>query len=89
MGIGIDQLPDYIKNSNFLSGNDLGKMGNIEALPSAAEINIFKTSESFIKLKTMLTKASDEEQALYYYAKNLLEQSKVDEAINILMGYYS
>lgn len=89
MGIGIDQLPGYIKNSIFLSGNDLGKLGNIETLPSAAEINTYKNSESFHKLKAMLAKASDEEQTLYYYAKNLLEQSKVEDAIKVLMGYYS
>jgi len=89
LGIGIDQLPDYIKHSNYLSGNDLGKLGNIETLPSAEEIKEFKGSESYQKIKVMLEKASDNEQAIYYYAKNLLEQSKVQEALKILMTYNS
>jgi flavin reductase (DIM6/NTAB) family NADH-FMN oxidoreductase RutF len=35
-GIGIDQLPENIKSSKVLSGNDLGMLANIEAIPSAA-----------------------------------------------------
>ena len=89
LGIGIDQLPDYIKLSDYLSGNDLGKFGNIETLPLPEEINGYKASDSFQKLKIMLAKASDEKQAVYYYAKNLLEQSKVQEALKILMSYNS
>lgn len=89
LGIGIDHLPDYIKSSHFLSGNDLGKLGNIESLPSREEINNYKTSESFQKLKSMFAKTSNEEQAVYYYAKNLLEQNKVQEALKILISYNS
>ena len=89
LGVGIDQLPDYIKHSNYLSGNDLGKLGNIETLPSTEEIKEFKGSDSYQKIKVMLEKASDNEQAVYYYAKNLLEQLKVWEALKILMSYNS
>ncbi len=89
MGIGIDLLPDYVKNSNHLSGNDLGKLGNLETLPTVEEINNYKTSEPFLKFKVMLAKASDEEQVAYYYAKNLLEQSKITEALKVLMAYNS
>ena len=32
-GIGIDQLPEEIKNSSILTGNDLGMLGNVEKLP--------------------------------------------------------
>jgi len=89
MGIGIDLLPDYVKNSNHLSGNDLGKLGNLETLPTVEEINNYKTSEPFLKFKVMLAKASDEEHVAYYYAKNLLEQSKITEALKVLMAYNS
>ncbi len=89
LGIGIDQLPDYIKNSEYLSGNDLGKLGNIETLPFIEEINSYKKSESFQKLNAMFAKTNNEKQAVYYYAKNLLEQKKVLEALKILMSYNS
>ena len=89
LGIGIDLLPEYIKHSAYLSGNDLGKLGNIETLPSAEEIKEFKDSKSYQKIKVMLEKASDNERAVFYYAKSLLEQSKVKEALKILMTYSS
>ncbi len=37
-GIGIDVLPIHIRNSEILSGNDLGILGNIETIPSEIEI---------------------------------------------------
>ena len=33
-GIGFDQLPDFIKQSNVYSANNLGKFANIEIIPS-------------------------------------------------------
>lgn len=34
LGIGVDLLPDVIKNSTILTGNDLGMLANVETLPS-------------------------------------------------------
>lgn len=36
-GIGYDQLPDFIKNSNIYSANNLGRFGNSEKIPSVKE----------------------------------------------------
>lgn len=33
LGIGFDQLPESVRNSKILSGNDLGRLANIEKLP--------------------------------------------------------
>jgi flavin reductase (DIM6/NTAB) family NADH-FMN oxidoreductase RutF len=33
-GIGFDQIPDFIKQSEIYSANNLGKLGNIEIIPS-------------------------------------------------------
>jgi hypothetical protein len=33
LGIGIDNLPDAVKNSTVFTGNDLAMLANIEALP--------------------------------------------------------
>lgn len=33
LGIGIDQLPEPIRKSTILTGNDLGMLGNVEELP--------------------------------------------------------
>ncbi len=37
MGIGVDQLPEQIRTSRVLTGNDLGKLANIEAIPQPDE----------------------------------------------------
>ncbi len=41
LGIGVDEIPEHIKRSKVLTGNDLGKLGNVEALPSTEEIEEF------------------------------------------------
>ncbi|RZV60267.1 MAG: flavin reductase family protein [Flavobacteriaceae bacterium] len=41
LGIGVDKLPEEIRNSMILTGNDLGMLANVEALPSKKEITEF------------------------------------------------
>lgn len=41
LGIGVDQIPEEIRNSPVLSGNNLGRLGNVEQLPSPEEIALF------------------------------------------------
>jgi flavin reductase (DIM6/NTAB) family NADH-FMN oxidoreductase RutF len=49
LGIGVDALPKEIRQSKILTGNDLGMLANIEALPK--EVNSFvNTSEEIHKL---------------------------------------
>jgi hypothetical protein len=40
-GIGVDRIPENIRLSKLLSGNDLGKLGNIGMLPEQEEIESF------------------------------------------------
>lgn len=37
--VGFDQLPEFIKNSEVYSANNLGKFGNIESLPAENAVN--------------------------------------------------
>ena len=41
LGIGVDSLPETVRNSTVLTGNDLGILANIEALPSQNEVARF------------------------------------------------
>jgi len=43
-GIGVDALPEHIRLSHVLSGNDLGMLGNIEELPDEAWMQEIKLS---------------------------------------------
>jgi flavin reductase (DIM6/NTAB) family NADH-FMN oxidoreductase RutF len=65
-GIGVDAIPDFIKQDKSFTGNDLGRLGNIEKLPLRDEIEQFikeNPSKSYNKL-----------------AKAFLKQGKVKEA---------
>jgi flavin reductase (DIM6/NTAB) family NADH-FMN oxidoreductase RutF len=38
LGIGVDALPEAVRNSNILTGNDLGVLANVEAMPNKDEV---------------------------------------------------
>lgn len=82
-GIGVDSLPDEVRNSKVLTGNDLGILGNLESLPSEDEISTMPagdTQAGFAKAKKQL---STEEK--HKKAKELISLSKADEALKLLM----
>ena len=75
IGIGYDQIPDYVRHSDQLTGNDLGKLGNIEQLPTSEEI------DKFLKTTTSLTEEQrSDSSVLFELSRKLLEQNKVFEA---------
>jgi flavin reductase (DIM6/NTAB) family NADH-FMN oxidoreductase RutF len=41
LGIGIDALPEHVRESMILTGNDLGMLGNVEKLPEKSEVKAF------------------------------------------------
>jgi hypothetical protein len=75
IGIGIDAIPDSIKHSKILSGNNLGLLGSVESLPNAEEINEYK--------KTAPVFTSEEDK--HRYAQTLLDSKKVKQAWLTLM----
>ena len=40
-GIGVDTMPEHIRNSMILTGNNLGMLANVEALPEVDEVDQF------------------------------------------------
>lgn len=76
-GIGVDQIPEKIRHSVVLSGNDLGQLGNVEKLPGKEEI------EQYIRT-TKLTGA--DEKQLHQAAKELLNEKKVEDAWKVLLS---
>ena len=82
LGIGVDNIPMEIRNSEILDGNDLGKLGNIEVLPTQEEINIFVT-QSF-KVKGVLS--ADDITAKHQQAKDYLNNNDVLSAWKVLLA---
>lgn len=86
-GIGFDNIPEDIKNSSVLTGNDLGQLGGIEELPNETDVNEYKLlelSDLFVSLEDEQTKL---EQELHIKAKNLLTENKLEEAWMTLLSF--
>jgi flavin reductase (DIM6/NTAB) family NADH-FMN oxidoreductase RutF len=76
MGVGVDMIPAEIRNSDVLTGNNLGQLGNLEVLPTAEEIATYKQT-----LNTGFPNDTEKHQ----YAKTLLEAGKVKDAWCVLL----
>ncbi len=74
-GIGVDALPEPIRNSKLLSGNDLGQLGNFLQLPTIEETALM--AEQVIGEITGDT--------LHRLAKEKLTEGKAWDAFKILM----
>ena len=86
LGIGIDQIPSEIRNSSILSGNDLGKLGNIERIPSSDEVEHYRQKN--IKVDEILNFNIDDQEArdaLHLKAKELLSKGKTLDAWKTLL----
>ncbi|MCW3090069.1 MAG: flavin reductase family protein [Ferruginibacter sp.] len=84
LGIGVDALPEAIRNSNILTGNNIGQLANVYELP-VVDATFFDD-----KLKNIFQYYSvnpDEmEKELHRYAKELLNAGKVTEAWQVLLA---
>jgi flavin reductase (DIM6/NTAB) family NADH-FMN oxidoreductase RutF len=86
-GIGFDQLPKDIKNSKFLTGNDLGHLAGIEEIPNETDVNEYKLielSELFVTLEDEPVKL---EESLHVRAQELLKENKLNEAWLTLLSF--
>ena len=83
LGIGVDMIPNFIKESGYFDGNDLGKLGNIETIPNEEEITIF-VKENF-EVKAVLS--SDDFDTKFKKAKEYLDNNQVLNAWKLLLAH--
>jgi len=86
-GIGFDEMPNEVLNSTILSGNDLGKLGGIEALPDETDVNEFRLielSELFLEFED---NAKALEIALHKKAKYFLSKNQLKAAWKTLLSF--
>jgi len=82
LGIGVDQIPDFIKKSGFFSGNDLGMLANVENLPTKEEITTFVND--FFSTKEILNLQNIEK--ISQKAKEYLAENRVLDAWKLLLA---
>nr|WP_287938313.1 flavin reductase family protein [Algoriphagus sp.] len=86
LGIGIDQIPDEIRNSLVLTGNNLARLANVEQLPSAEEVQLFSKTEEVQDMKRRFRLDTESWlDHLHRWAKEELESGNVKLAWKILL----
>lgn len=73
--VGFDSLPQEVRNSKILTGNNMGFMASVEQLPSPEETAEYR--------KTL--PAFNGEEAKHRFAKELLDNGKAKEAWMLLL----
>lgn len=82
LGIGVDAIPNFVKESPVFNGNDLGMLGNVEALPTMEEVSIF-VKQNFA-VKGVLS--ADDQHKVHLEAKKYLEEKDVLSAWKVLLA---
>tara|TARA_R100001377_G_scaffold73604_1_gene49640 strand:+ start:252 stop:1142 length:891 start_codon:yes stop_codon:yes gene_type:complete len=82
LGIGVDQMPDHVKNSMILTGNELGMLGNVENLPTVEVVQEFleSVSQNYPNIK----EANHRDK--HKLAQNYLSFGDLDSAWKILLS---
>lgn len=84
-GIGVDVIPAHIRNSEVLSGNDLGRLGNVEVLPTADEIAAIATEPSVAKILGLGLDTAMQTIRLQQLAHEWLGEGRVMDAWKVLL----
>ena len=84
LGIGIDSLPEGIRNSKILTGNQLGQLANVHEMP------VIQPSFDDEHLKNIVqyysVNPTEMEKEVHSYASKLLKEGRVDEAWQVLLS---
>tara|TARA_R110002073_G_scaffold108336_5_gene243441 strand:- start:10010 stop:10870 length:861 start_codon:yes stop_codon:yes gene_type:complete len=77
LGIGVDSIPNEIRNSTVLTGNQLGMLGNVESLPTEEAVNNFaKEHSQYVGLEIAKK---------HTFAQQYLENTDVESAWKVLL----
>ncbi len=86
LGIGIDALPESIRKSPVLTGNNLGQLANVHQMPFVDPAFTDDKLKNIIQYFSLNPDEMDKE--LHRYAKDLLDAGKVNEAWQVLLADY-
>ena len=84
LGIGVDVLPENIRNSKILTGNNLGQLANVSELPLVDPAFEDDTLKNIFQYYS--TDPEEMEKELHLYAKELLDNGRVKEAWQLLLA---
>ncbi|PPK88906.1 flavin reductase (DIM6/NTAB) family NADH-FMN oxidoreductase RutF [Neolewinella xylanilytica] len=79
MGMGVDGLPEHIRFSEVLTGNNLGRLGNLERLPEAEQLRAVSS------LSEVVAARAGGRNALHRLAQQYLERGETEKALAVLL----
>lgn len=80
LGIGVDRIPERIRNSKVLTGNDLGMLGNVEQLPDERSVEEFRENDF------MQDAVRKGEEKVHRLAHEFLLKGEIDNAWKVLLS---
>lgn len=83
LGIGINALPENIRNSNVLTGNNLGQLANVHELPVVDPAFTDDRVKNIVQYFSL--NPEEMEKELHTYAKELLDRGNVAGAWQVLL----
>lgn len=87
IGIGFDQLPEDIRLSSVLTGNDLAQLAGVTELPNETDVNEYKLLELSDLFLTLEDEPAKLELALHQRAKELINQNDMEGAWMTLLSF--
>ena len=82
LGVGVDQIPEAFRTSSILTGNDLGRLGNVDVLPQAEEIRAYLSEDE--QLQHLATDKDNPD--LHLRIKELISNNKILEAWKLILA---
>ena len=79
-GIGVDMLPEAARNSSVLTGNNLGRLGNLEELPTKDAI---RRIAEHPQVKSIIEGTMNVSE-IHTLAQKWLEEGKTEDALALL-----
>lgn len=86
-GVGFDQLPEDIRSSSVLTGNNLGQLAGITEIPNETDVNEYKLLELSEFFLTLEDNPVELELTLHRHAQLLLSEEKLEEAWMTLLSF--
>jgi len=79
----VDRLPSHVLKSEVLQGNHLGRLGNLEKIPSKNAIEEYKYSPK-VQVILNITDGAKQQKELHKYARTAIENNDLQAALSIL-----
>ncbi len=80
--VGYDRIPERIRNSTILTGNDLGRLGNVERIPEVSP------DDPITKNPLVQLAMAEGEASVGRLAKQMLSNGQTEEAWKVLLLFF-